>query len=108
MGLLKFAAEAIHQGTGLAVQLLQFGIGDRWSGGDGPSDPVQRTLVERRLVRLLEPYLLGVPVVELLQFGAGAADGGGGGGESGVVGDRGVVRLLDGVDELVQFGEIRP
>ncbi|WP_416901129.1 hypothetical protein [Micromonospora echinospora] len=106
--MLKFAAEAVHQGAGLTVQLLQFGIADRWPGRGGPSDPVQRTLVECRLVRLLEPHLLGVPVVELLQFGAGAADGAGGGRESGVVGDRGVVRLLDGVDELVQFGKVRP
>ncbi len=107
LGVLEFAAQPRHQPARPYVQLLQVVVRHR-----GPfRQPATRHRLrvgDRRLVRLLLPQLLLVLLVQWLQLGPRAADGACGGRQRVVVRGGGVVGALYAVDELVEFGDVRP
>ncbi|WP_165878216.1 hypothetical protein [Micromonospora sp. MW-13] len=105
LGLLEFAAEAVHQAPGLGVESLQVGVGHRLVRY--PAAHRRLRVRQRRLVRPLLLELGHVLVVERLQLDAGAADGAGGCGEGVVVRGGRVVGALHLLDEVVEFAQVR-
>lgn len=105
MGLLEFAAEAVHDAARSDVEAFEFGVGYR--GFAGPAAGGGFGVGGDRLPGPLLLEFAGVLFVDLAQLGAGAGDGLGGGGQRGLVGGGGVVRALHLVDQVVEFGDVR-
>ncbi|MGC4898962.1 hypothetical protein ACLQ2Y_06450 [Micromonospora echinospora] len=105
--MLEFAAQPRHQPARPYVQLLQVVVRNRGPLRQ-PAASHRLRVGDRRLVRPLLPQLLLVLLVQRLQLGPRAADGAGGGRERVVVRGGGVVGALHAIDELVEFGDVRP